>query len=51
MSESDRRPIRHAYERHGVKGSYKQFGAHYRYPHEPAIRAALLKGLARWQVN
>jgi 2-polyprenyl-3-methyl-5-hydroxy-6-metoxy-1,4-benzoquinol methylase len=40
--------IRAAYERHGVKQYYAQFGASYRNPHEAAVRGALRHAAQRW---
>jgi hypothetical protein len=40
--------IRTGYERHGVTGFYERYGASYRNPHEPAIRAALRLAVAHW---
>src|SRR5579859_3330289 len=43
--------IRHAYARHGVPDFYRRFGADYRNPHEPAIRALLQQSVPVWQLN
>jgi hypothetical protein len=43
--------IRTAYERHGVRGFYQQFGGAYRNPHERAVRAALRAAVARWPID
>ena len=42
--------LRSAYERHGVAGFYRQFGATYRNPHEPAVGAAIRLAVARWEI-
>ncbi len=43
--------IRNQYQQHGVQGYYEQFGATYRNPHEPHIRAAVLDAVTRWQLD
>jgi len=42
--------VRAAYARHGVQEFYQQFGATYRNPHEPAVRAAIAQAIARWDL-
>jgi len=40
--------IRTAYQQHGVRSFYQQFGDIYRNPHEPTIRAVLGLAVAHW---
>ena len=46
---ADSAPIRHQYERHGVRGFYAASGAEYRNPHEPQLRACLRAAVERWR--
>jgi len=50
-SDPENESIRVGYVRHGVRGFYERIRDAYRNPHETAIRAALLAGLSRWQVD
>lgn len=43
--------IRNQYRAHGVQGYYERFGADYRNPHEPHIRAALRQAAERWPLD
>jgi SAM-dependent methyltransferase len=43
--------IRSAYQTHGVRAFYQQFGAEYRNPHEDAIRAALREAARVWALD
>lgn len=43
--------IRGEYERHGASGYYRQFGADYRNPHEPAVRQSILSAVQRWPLD
>lgn len=44
-------PIRHEYEARGVRGFYRDRGAHYRNPHEPAIREGLQVIIRDWGLD
>jgi len=50
MSFHDDEAIRAGYERHGVAGFYQRFGASYRNPHEPAVRAAIGQAVRCWSI-
>ena len=50
MSFRDDAAIRAGYEQYGVEGFYRRFGASYRNPHEPAVRAAIVQSAARWHI-
>jgi 2-polyprenyl-3-methyl-5-hydroxy-6-metoxy-1,4-benzoquinol methylase len=50
MSFDDDEAIRVGYERYGVEGFYQRFGASYRNPHEPAVRAAIRRAVERWGI-
>src|SRR5205814_629571 len=41
--------IRSEYEKHGVRGFYRDAGAGYRNPHEPQVRRCLAAAVARWK--
>ena len=41
--------VRGGYERHGAREYYRRFGADYRNPHEPALRAALAAAVGAWR--
>ena len=43
--------IRHEYEGQGVAEFYRTQGAHYRNPHEPAIREAIQQAVTRWPLD
>ena len=43
--------IRPEYEAHGVAGFYERFGATYKNPHEPQIRALLERLIPEWQLD
>ena len=50
-SHQDDPAIRAAYEQYGVRGFYERFGATYRNPHEPAVRAAIGQAVERWRIR
>ena len=43
--------IRAQYVRYGAQGYYEQFGAHYRNPHELAVRRAIHAAVAAWDLD
>jgi 2-polyprenyl-3-methyl-5-hydroxy-6-metoxy-1,4-benzoquinol methylase len=43
--------IRAQYVRFGAQGYYEQFGAHYRNPHELAVRRAVHAAVAAWDLD
>jgi len=43
--------IRAQYARYGAPGYYEQFGAHYRNPHELAVRHAVHAAVAAWDLD
>jgi SAM-dependent methyltransferase len=43
--------IRAAYQQHGVRAYYQQFGDQYRNSHEPAIRESLRLAVVRWDLD
>jgi trans-aconitate methyltransferase len=43
------KPIRKAYEQHGVRGYYQRHGAGYRNPHEASVARALAAAVQSWQ--
>jgi len=43
--------IRAQYARYGAQGYYEQFGAHYRNPHELAVRRAMHAAVAAWELD
>ena len=47
----DRTKIRSEYEAHGVAGFYGRFGASYKNPHEPQIRALLGRLIPEWELD